>query len=114
MHEASIAEGILKVVTDALAGKAERITKINVVAGALSGVEGESLTTWFGILAQGTPAQGAAIHIRRINAHLVCRGCGKCTEYTAAGPVEVDCPDCGKPVMLEGGTELYVDSVEIE
>ncbi len=114
MHEAAIAEGILRVVLGALPKRPVRVLKINVVAGALQGVVDESLRAWFEQISQSTPARGAEIHVNHLPAHVVCQVCGHAFDFDGSGPVELDCPKCSGPIRLEGGREMYVDNVEID
>jgi hydrogenase nickel incorporation protein HypA/HybF len=114
MHEAAIAEGILRVALGALPRPEARITQINVVAGVLTGVEDESLRMWFNQISQATPAQGATIVVNHLPGKVVCLECKHAFLYDGSGPVTVDCPKCAGVVTLEGGSEMYVDSVEVE
>jgi hydrogenase nickel incorporation protein HypA/HybF len=118
MHEASIAQAILETALTAMKEKlpspSARITRIVVVAGVLAGVERECLKTFFDIISEGTPAAGAEIELRPEPAKLICRQCGHTTLHNNAEHVEVNCPQCGGENKLEGGHELYVDSLEAE
>lgn len=113
MHEAGIAESMLGVVLKALPQADAKVTKVRVVAGALSGVVAESLAAWFEIIGRGTAAEGAAVEVRHKAASLRCPGCGYAGDFDGSGPVEPACPRCGGTVRLEGGADLYVDSIEV-
>ena len=114
MHEASIAQGIIDVALKALPGKDTRIVRIAVVAGVLTNVQAESLEFCFTQLSRGTPAEGAALEVRKSPAKLICRKCRTSDDFDGTGPVETHCAKCGGPYELEGGGELYVDSLEVE
>ncbi|MFA6133886.1 MAG: hydrogenase maturation nickel metallochaperone HypA [Phycisphaerae bacterium] len=114
MHEGAIAESILRVAMEATPKDRPKITRVTVVAGALSGVENEPLLLWFGHLSKGTPAEGATMVITRAAARLVCKDCRQRRDYDGAGPLDPRCAVCGSNVSLEGGDELYVESVEVE
>ena len=114
MHESSIAQGILRVVLEALQSPARRVCAIHVVVGALTGVEEQSLSLWLEELSQGTAAQDAKLVMRRLPAQLACRACGYTGPYDGSDVVPPLCPTCGKLVRLSGGQELFVESVEIE
>jgi hydrogenase nickel incorporation protein HypA/HybF len=114
MHEATLAQGIIDVAVKALTGKDAKITKITVVVGVLTHVQDESLEFWFTELGRGTPAEGAALEVRRLPAKLVCTKCRTSVDFDGAGPVEIHCAKCGGPRVLEGGDALYVDSLEVE
>ena len=46
--------------------EASRITRIDLVLGVFSGYVGDSIQFYFDIISQGTPAEGAALHIPSI------------------------------------------------
>jgi hydrogenase nickel incorporation protein HypA/HybF len=114
MHEASIAKGILETAAAALPRPGARITRITVVAGVLTGVQTESLELYFAELSKGTVAQGAALHVKRPPARLVCTECKNQTPYENDGDLAVRCARCGGNNRLEGGEELFIESMEIE
>ena len=114
MHEASIAKGILETAAAALSRPEAKITQITVVAGVLAGVQRESLELYFAELSQGTVAQGAALNLKHAPAKLVCTGCKSQTLYQNDGDLAVRCARCGGTNRLEGGNELYIESMEIE
>lgn len=114
MHEASIAKGILETALAALPQGQRRITAIRVVAGVFAGVERESLELYFQELSQGTAAQGAKLEVTHPPAHLVCTACGHSVCYSNEGDLPVNCAQCGASNKLEGGSELYLDTMEVE
>jgi hydrogenase nickel incorporation protein HypA/HybF len=114
MHEGAIAESILRVVNGAKPSGKSKITRVTVVAGALSGIENEPLLLWWSHLSKGTDAEGAEMVINRVAAHLVCQRCSARKDYDGAAPIDPRCAACGANVSLEGGDELYVESLEVE
>jgi len=121
MHEAGIAESILKTALGALPHKGMRVTKIVVVAGALSGIEEGPLTTWLEHLARQTAAEGAKLDFRRVAAALACSKCDYRGEYDGSAPLDPLCPLCGQVVRLEAGpadrgapTDIYIESLEAD
>ncbi|HOY68845.1 MAG TPA: hydrogenase maturation nickel metallochaperone HypA [Candidatus Ozemobacteraceae bacterium] len=114
MHEAAIARGILDAVLAAPAVAGRRITRVNVVAGALAGIVGESLDLFWAELCRGTPAEGSEVRLSIAYAILSCRSCGVKSEHRPGRTVELACAVCGGPLRLEGGRELYVESMEVE
>jgi hydrogenase nickel incorporation protein HypA/HybF len=114
MHEASIAKGILETAAAALSQPGARITQITVVAGVLAGVQTESLELYFAELSKGTVAQGAVLHVKHPPARLVCTECKNETLYANSGDLAVRCVRCGGNNRLEGGEELFIESMEIE
>lgn len=118
MHEAAIAKGILDAVLAASPAGATaengRITRVTVVAGALAGIIGESLDLFWTELCRGTAADGATLCLKIHPAMLVCRSCGNKLEHRPGRTVELACAACGGANRLEGGRELYVESMEVE
>ena len=114
MHEVSIAQGILDTVLAALPDKGTKIARISLVAGVFSCVSQESLEFCLALLSRDTPAAGAVLEVKRQVAYLICQGCGNREPYDNNGDLHVRCPKCGSANRLEGGNELYVDSIEVD
>ncbi len=114
MHEAPIAQGILDAALAALPDPQARITKVTVAAGVLAGLEGDSLRLYFDEIAKGTAAQGAQLELHRIPARLICADCHAETPYDGSGDLKIECVQCGGPNRLNGGAELYIESMEVE
>ena len=114
MHEGSIAKGILDTAVAALPRPDAKITKITVIVGVMSGVERECLDLYFAEMSKDTVAQGAALELRRQPAKLVCTSCGQEEPYDNTGELAVHCAKCGQNNKLEGGNELYIESMEID
>ncbi len=121
MHEAGIAESIVKVALGALPRPGLAIRKILVAAGALSGVEEAPLRTWLEHIARRTPAEGAELVFRRVPAGLTCSACGRRDEYDGSAPLAPKCPRCGGTVQMDrddsgrcAATDFYVESIEVE
>ena len=114
MHELAITEGLLQVANDsARQAGARRVTHINVVIGDLSSVVDESVQFYADILSRGTPAAGARLCFRRVPAQLTCDAC----QYRGVveAPLVPVCPRCGGcQLQVEGGRELYVESIEVD
>ncbi len=113
MHEASAAESILRIaLAESEARGGARVTKLRLVIGESRGYMEESLALYFGAMAKGGPAEGAALEIEYVKTRLRCASCG--TEFDRSG-FSFACPGCGGAGALTGrGDELYVDSLEIE
>ncbi len=109
MHEASLARGILEAVL-AKAGGA----RVRVVRGRLAETEAlsaESLGMHFAGMAQGTPAEGAALELELVHVAARCV-CGE--EYLPEHHLTL-CPVCGSiEGELLGETGLWIDSIEVQ
>jgi hydrogenase nickel incorporation protein HypA/HybF len=115
LHELPIAQGVLEsVLRHAAASNASRVTAIYLVIGDLSGVSSECLEFYWDSLSHGTPAQGAAIHVRRVPLEMVCLDCAH-----AFVPVDVangyDCPACGMArVRMSHGQECCLEAIDVD
>jgi hydrogenase nickel incorporation protein HypA/HybF len=113
MHEQSIVENLMTLALEhAQKGNANKILKINVVVGELSGAVDESMDLYFNFLRKGTIAEEGVIVYRHVPAEFCCRKCGK--TFTAQNS-DYRCPDCKEhDVDIIGGRELYLESLEVE
>ncbi len=113
MHELSVTQSVLEIaLTHARQAGAERILRIDLAVGALSGIVGESVQFYFDFIARDTIAEGATLAFRHIPARFRCLACGASYE-----PEDSDwtCPLCGelRPEVI-GGREFLVESIDVE
>lgn len=110
MHEVAIAQGLLQIVKEqvALYG-AQKVTKVKVKVGALSGVLPEALELAFTALSRGEVTEGATLEVEVVPVRVKCESCGVLEEV----PFLV-CPNCGGLVEMLSGRELQIESLEIE
>jgi len=113
VHEMTIARNILDIAIAAAEKEgAHRITRVNVVAGELRGIEPLPLTFCFGLMAENTIASAANLGLEIIPAKYVCRACG---EIFIMKDYQYICPMCHSgDIQTVGGTELRVIDIEIE
>jgi hydrogenase nickel incorporation protein HypA/HybF len=113
MHEQSIVESFLALALEhAEKEKANRILKIYLVVGELSGVVDEAVDFYFRFLSRNTIAAEANLSFTHIPARFRCRSCN-----TIFQPEKFDyhCPDCkGQQIEIVSGRELYVDKLEVD
>ena len=113
MHELAITQSMLDLVLEqAREVRAERVGKINLVIGEMSGVVDECVEFYFQFLSKGTIANGAALSFKKVPMQARCRNCGQLFI-----PEEFDwsCPNCRNSSMeVVAGNELYVESIEVE
>ncbi|MEE8471184.1 MAG: hydrogenase maturation nickel metallochaperone HypA [Dehalococcoidia bacterium] len=109
----AIAQNIVEIaVRAAEGGRAQRITRINLVAGELRGIVPTQLTFCFGVAAQGTMADGAYLSLETAPVQGRCRGCDEV--FTVEDFVYI-CPRCqGRDIEITGGTELRVKDIEVQ
>ena len=114
VHELSIVEALIEQVEKEVqrAGQGGRVTGLDLVIGRLSGVNTDSLRFALEMLAPGTVVEAAEVRITEPNATCRCRTCGQATEVD---DLAVCCPACGSgDVYLEGGADLWLQSIELE
>lgn len=112
MHELSIALGIVKIAEDETAKvKAEKVTKIELLVGVLSGVELDSLNFVWESAVKDTVLEHALKEIT------VIKGEGKCvdceTEFAMENIYDC-CPNCSSNFKgILKGKELKVKALEV-
>ncbi len=113
MHELAVCQGLLRQV-EAIAREhgADRVTRIVVRIGPLSGVEPDLLAGAFPLAAGNTRAAAAELIIERLPVRVHCNTCGAETEAT---PNRLLCGACGDGhTRLVGGDEMLLASVELD
>ncbi|AIS51338.1 hydrogenase nickel insertion protein HypA [Thermoanaerobacter kivui] len=113
MHELSIAENILSIITgEAKKYNLKKIKEITVKAGELAGIVPENLIYCFEIISKGSIAEGAEIKIERVPLKVLCLDCGE--EFVASLP-NIQCVKCGsRNLKIVGGKEFFIESMEGE
>jgi hydrogenase nickel incorporation protein HypA/HybF len=113
MHEMSLAEGVLDLVTDS--ARSNGFTRVKTVwleIGALAGVEAEAMRFCFEAVAKDTLLEGAQLEI------IETAGQGWCMACAQTVPIELrynPCPLCGGyQVEPTGGLEMRVKELEVE
>ena len=110
LHELSIAESVVRVAVRQADGR--KVTKVQMRVGYLRQVVPSSLTFGFGLLAEGTPVEGAELEIEQVPAEGRCRGCGV---ESRPSSFPLRCQGCGSyDLEILKGEELMVDSLELE
>ncbi len=113
MHELAVTQSILDIVTEhARRANAQRILRIHLVVGELTGFVDDSIQFYFDLLSPGTLAEGAELQIERVPARVKCR---QCTGEFSPRDFNWICPTCsavGGDVIA--GQEFRVESIEVE
>jgi len=112
MHELSVCQSLLEQVERVAADHgAERVERIRVRIGPLSGVEADLLRSAYPLAAAGTIAEGAELDIEPAPVLVHCFTCGAETEAT---PNRLLCGACGDwHTRLVSGDELLLASLEL-
>jgi len=112
MHEVALAEGMLRIVTDAAArNAAARVHTVWVELGALAHVEPQALRFCFDAVARGTVAEGAALEIATTPGVAWCMPCAAQVALARLGDA---CPSCGShQLQVIAGEEMRVKEIGI-
>lgn len=112
MHEVGIMAEVLRIAGEhARRAGADRIERIDMRVGALSGVVPDALTFAFEALSQGTQAEGGALSIETVP---VTARCGACDEEFSPPDVFYECPRCGQPSAdIRTGREIEVAALQV-
>ncbi len=113
MHELSVCLALTRTVTGiAKRHGADRIERIRLLVGPLSGIETPLLEHAFPLAAAGTPAEGARLEIRAAPVVVACTACGAETTCT---PNRLLCADCGDfRTRVVSGEEMLLESVDLD
>jgi hydrogenase nickel incorporation protein HypA/HybF len=110
MHELSIADALVAIAARH-AGE-RRVVRVEVKLGHLRQVVPQALEFAFGLVAEGTPVEGAELVMEIVPAAGRCRACGAEGELNG---FPLLCSACGSPDLeLTQGEELLVDALELE
>jgi hydrogenase nickel incorporation protein HypA/HybF len=109
MHELSIADSVLEIVSRHAQGR--QVERVELKVGHLRQVVPSALAFAFELLARGTCAEGAELLIEDVPAAGRCRSCGG---VTAIEGFPLQCSACrGLDLELLAGEELSVDALEL-
>ncbi len=108
MHEMSLAQELVAVVSDRLDGR--RATTVRLRVGLLSCVVPEALRMCVELASAGTPVDGAHLEIEEVPGRLWCRTCA--TEQPCPDLVLL-CPCGSADVEIIAGQELSIVSVDV-
>ena len=113
MHELSVVQSMLDIVSEkAKEISAPRVLRINLVVGEISSIVDDCVQFYFDFMAKDTVAEEAELHFERIPLKLKCR---KCSHIFFPQTGQWNCPGCGSEgVQVVGGSEFYIDSIEVE
>jgi hydrogenase nickel incorporation protein HypA/HybF len=109
MHELAVTENLIDIAVKH--AKGQRITDLFLVIGQLSSIVDDSVQFYWDTISQGTIAEGAKLHFRRIPTEFQCRDC----QFRYA-PAKDDfaCPNCGSQrVLVVAGEEFFIEAIEV-
>lgn len=113
MHELSVATALVaQAESAARQAGVGRVVAVRVRLGRLSGLVPASLTFGFEVAAAGTPLEGAALVVERVEPVVWCTPCA--AAVTLASPTRFRCPTCDTPsAEVLAGRELELTSLEV-
>jgi len=110
MHELSIAQSVVRTVTELLPGRT--VTCVTLRVGVVAGVVPQALEFAWDVAVFGTGLAGSRLDVVRVPMVVNCRACGVTTEVE--DPVRLRCPACdATAVAVSGGRELELTAVEV-
>lgn len=112
MHELSVAQHLVEVVTEALGDAPPHVVAVQVSVGPLSGVVPQALRFAWEPATSGTLLHGSSLDVEEVRATVYCTRCG--TERELQDVTCVRCPVCSTPTpRVIRGRELEVTSVTV-
>lgn len=113
MHEVGIMESALgAVLNQARAHRAQRVQRIVLRIGSISGVDPQALRFAFDVVTHDTIADGAELEIHDVPARAWCGACA--AEFGIAGGSIFTCPRCGRlSGEIRQGRELELTRIEM-
>ncbi|NPA11587.1 MAG: hydrogenase maturation nickel metallochaperone HypA [Epsilonproteobacteria bacterium] len=113
MHEYSIVDSLLALATEhAAKHNANKVTRLEVKVGVLSGVEPQLLKTAFDTFKEGTICEEAEFVL---NIQPVVIKCNNCNKESTLKKDEYLCPHCQSPnIKIKDGEDMYLMSLELE
>jgi hydrogenase nickel incorporation protein HypA/HybF len=111
MHELAATRGMLTAALERMRQVgATRVTRVELTIGASGHLTEDAVRQHFELLAQGTPAEGAALTFSWLPATYQCFTCLQEFASTAP-PSEIACPACGGVALEVAHEETYYASM---
>jgi hydrogenase nickel incorporation protein HypA/HybF len=114
MHELPITENLLAItLRHATTAQATRVLRVHCAIGQLSSIVDDSVQFYWNLIAKDTIAAGATLTFKRVPATFRCLACQ--AAFNLHQQQDFTCPHCGSlDVMITGGDDLRLDSIEVE
>ena len=112
MHELMVTESILEIaLRHAQDAGADKITDLYLVVGDLSSVVDDSVQFYWDFVSEGTLAEGAKLHFRRIPTELLCKVC----DHSYSPNEDLTCPLCrSNDIRIVAGQEFCLEAIEVD
>ncbi len=114
MHEFSIAQNIVDIVTEKLDNhEFETVISVNVEVGEMSSVVPSALEFSFQVASESTPLEGAGLELKEIPLKVYCEKCD--SNFSPQAVFNLVCPKCKDPnTEITQGDDLQVVSINCE
>jgi len=112
MHEMSLCEGIVQIIEgECKRSKFNKVSKVFLEIGALSGVEISALEFCYEVVCRNTVASGSELTIERVPGMAWCLPCARQLEVESRYSA---CPDCGSfQLQVTGGDQMRIKELEV-
>jgi len=113
MHEMSVAQNIIEIILDHVQhGAEEKVKKVRLKMGELSGIVPDSLLFCFDILKNGSPLRNAYVDIEYVPITAKCSSCNKTSQLEYG---IFFCPSChSSDIEILTGKELNIVDIELD
>ena len=113
MHEMSLCESIMQIIEDEAQRQGfERVIRVRLEIGRLSGVEIEAMRFGFDAVTRDTLADGAELEIIQLPGTAWCLPCGCEVEVQQRFDA---CPQCGSyQLQVVSGDQMQIKDLEVE
>lgn len=113
MHEMSLCESIMQIIEDEAQRQGfERVIRVRLEIGRLSGVEIEAMRFGFDAVTRDSLADGAALEIIELPGTAWCLPCGCEVEVRQRFDA---CPQCGSyQLQVVSGDQMQIKDLEVE
>lgn len=112
MHEMALCEGLVSALQEqARTQDFSRVHAVFLEIGALATIEPDAMSFNFPIVARGTLAEGAALHIAHVDGAAWCMACSTKVSIRAHGE---GCPNCGSyQLQVLDGQQMTIKQLEV-
>jgi len=120
MHEFSVTSWIVDALLDlAKRHGASSVQEVHLRIGSLRALSIDQVKFCYGVLAKGTTLEGSRLVIEEVPGKLRCSACSYRGEFNPQddayhfGIPPLVCPECGAPLLIEGGDECVIAKVRM-
>lgn len=113
MHEYRLTKQIANIVNDTAENHgAKKVVAVHLVIGENTSIIPDCVQMYFDMIAKGTKAEGAVLHVQVEKSEM---HCGSCDKNFFRPLFSFECPICGQlGSPTEKGNAFYVDRVELD